>query len=188
MNKDQKIKFRDRHLRYQYELLHFIPSITSHPDTLSGLYLRKFYNSTKRYQLNLPPTLVDKCGKFCPQCGVVRVLGVNSSTHLSKDSDKDDTLLIYKCQLCKNETRSPSLGQPLPAPALSPSSSLSAANSSASLSPGIGKVEKSGNKAKARAKKRKMNNLSNLLSQKDKERKDSNKHKGLLSLESFMQK
>lgn len=189
MNGEQKTRFRDRHLRYQYDLLHCLPSLTSKPDALSGLYLRKFYSATKRYQLALPPQLTDPMGKFCTLCGVVRVAGVNMTMATHKNEADNDVSLKYKCLYCSKINESV-LGPELPPPVASSNNKTSGSNSPMPT----GKVSKpdnktnSSSKAKARAKKRKNNSLSNLLSQKNKENKNKNNSSGILSLESFMQK
>lgn len=190
MNKDQKIKFRDRHLQYQYDLLHQLPSITKTPNDLSGLYLKKFYNSTKKYQLCLPSQLTDSMGKFCSKCGVVRVPGINMSMKIvsnQHNNNSSSSSLIYHCRLCSSETVSDIIDIQLPS--LNSGKALTSNNKktlSIHTSNNNNKVKKNENKAKIRAKKRKMNTLSNLLLQKDKENKNKQKSNGLLSLESFM--
>lgn len=193
MNREQKTRFRDRHLRYQYDLLHCLHSVTQRPDSLSGLYLKKFYNATKRYQLTLPTQLTDPMGMFCTQCGVVRVAGVNMEMERHVGAKGKGSSLTYKCLYCSKSNDS-MLGPELAAP--QPIATATSGKNSRSNTPiSTGKVSKPGNnnssinnsaKAKARAKKRKNNSLSNLLSQKNKENKKKNS--GILSLESFMQK
>lgn len=197
MNKDQKIKFRDRHLQYQYDLLHQLPSIIKTTNNLSGLYLKRFYNSTKKYQLNLPSPLTDSMGKFCPKCGVVRVPCINTSMKIQPNqnnppkssSSSSTSSLIYYCLLCSNETACEVIDTQLPSlDNIHPSAKNNNTNNNKTTTviQNIKKVNKSENKAKIRAKKRKMNTLANLLSQKDRENKNKQKSNGLLSLESFM--
>ena len=187
MNGEQKTRFRDRHVRYQYDLLHCLPSVTSKPDVMSGLYLKKFYNATKRYQLTLPTPLTDPMGKFCTRCGVVRVAGLNMAVKKHTNEAEDDVSLEYKCLYC-SKTNKTLLNPQLPSPMVPSSNKKSRSNTpipSGKVSKPDNKINNS-SKAKARAKKRKNNSLSNLLSQKNKEVK--NKSSGIFSLESFMQK
>lgn len=193
MNKDQKIKFRNRHLQYQYDLLHQLPSIIKTTNSLSGLYLKKFYNSTKKYQLNLPSSLTDSMGKFCPRCGVVRVPSINTSMKIKPNQNNNphffssSSSFIYCCLLCTNETAYDVTDTQLPS--LRSTQTLTNNNNNNKSIVDIQnnkKINKSENKAKIRAKKRKMNTLSNLLSQRERENKNKQKSNGLLSLESFM--
>ncbi|KAK5778458.1 hypothetical protein RI543_004123 [Arxiozyma heterogenica] len=196
MNKDQKIKFRNRHLQYQYDLLHQLPSIIKTTNSLSGLYLKKFYNSTKKYQLNLPSSLTDSMGKFCPRCGVVRVPSINTSMKIKPNQNNNphsfssSSSFIYCCLLCTNETAYDVIDTQLPSlrstQTLTNNNNNNNDNKSMADIQNNKKVNKSENKAKIRAKKRKMNTLSNLLSQREKENKNKQKSNGLLSLESFM--
>lgn len=185
MNRDQRNRFRDRHLQYQYELMHILPSVSTNPDHLSGLYLKKFYNSSKRYQLTLPVPLIEKnSGKFCPKCGVVRIPGINLTMEKRISTTGNEAILKYSCKLCQ-ENSSTSLGEEIVV-----KNHLSKSNTPTPLrknSDGQKDVKISkGNSAKSRAKKRKMNSLSNLLSKKNKETK--NNKGGILSLESFMKR
>lgn len=75
LNKQQAEKYRDIQLKYKYNLLHLLPSMET-PE-LSGVYLRSFYNSVKRYQVTLPSSINDPDTKFCGRCGAVRVPGFN---------------------------------------------------------------------------------------------------------------
>ena len=75
LNKQQAEKYRDIQLKYKYNLLHLLPSMET--PALSGVYLRSFYNSVKRYQVTLPSSINEPDAKFCGKCGAVRVAGFN---------------------------------------------------------------------------------------------------------------
>ncbi|EDO16018.1 hypothetical protein Kpol_495p16 [Vanderwaltozyma polyspora DSM 70294] len=55
MNRDQFEKFRDRQIRKKYDLVHMVPHLGI-PE-LSGVYLKNFYNSCKRYEVVLPTNI-----------------------------------------------------------------------------------------------------------------------------------
>lgn len=164
MNREQATKYRDRHLQYQYDLCHYLPS------SISGLYVKKLYNSSKRNRVSLPNEITDSNVKFCGNCGIVRT--INKTVQITKTATDGMRVLQYRCLNCGVDHKF-ELG---PEPVFKR----------------IGKVEtpekrtqKPTNSAKPRSKKRKMNSLSNLLSKKNEERSKSNTS---LSLDSFMQK
>ncbi|CCK69713.1 Snm1p KNAG_0C06170 [Huiozyma naganishii CBS 8797] len=185
MNREQRERFRDTHLRFQYDLLHYLPRSSS-TAPLAGLYLKKFYNATKRYQLQLPAQIVQADAKFCGQCGIVRVAHHNLLVSKQQGSSgQPSNRLLYTCRQCGREA-SFNLGEdpPLESP-------KTAESDSTKVSAQAGKVQKSaGSSAKERAKKRKQNSLSNLLSRKNAEQKNRTSGSGssnILSLEDFMQ-
>ena len=184
MNRNQREQFRDRNMRHKYNLLH----ITSTLDTpaLSGLYLKNFYNATKRYDLTLPSEIVNADQKFCGNCGVVHVPLYNTDISSTVEDTKETFKMV--CKKCQHEATFenktiesvkivPSISNsPTPTPTSTPTPSLTP-----------NKINK--NKAKDRAKKRKNNSLNSLLANKKKEQKnDSSSSLSSLTLESFMKK
>ncbi|AQZ15975.1 SNM1 (YDR478W) [Zygosaccharomyces parabailii] len=176
MNKAQSERFRDTHLMYKYNLIHLLPSMEV-PE-LSGLYLKSFYNGTKRYCLQLPQYITEPNSKFCGACGAVRVPSFNTQMavveEISENSAEISRALQYTCLHCNTEASlAPRKVEPNKA-------KETVAGLHESLNNKVGKKSS----AKERAKKRKKSTLSNMLSQKNEEKK---KNSFSLSLESFMQ-
>lgn len=174
MNREQSIRYKDRHLQYQYDLCHFLPS------TLSGLYVKKLYNSSKKYQVALPNEITDSNVKFCGNCGIVRV--INKTVKINKIVNDGIGTLKYHCLSCKYNYNFDLGRQPVVNKSMKDDKN-EILNNDSKLSEK--KIQKRNNSAKARSKKRKMNSLSNLLSKKNEERSKSNSS---LSLDSFMQR
>lgn len=189
MNREQAEKFRDKQIVHKYNLIHMVPMIRT-PE-LSGLYLKSFYNASKRYQLRLPPSIEDTDTKFCASCGCVRIpsYNVEMSTAERGDSMPGESAreLQYKCLHCNHVAKFP-LGR------LQENENITQKECSnpkftatwpkkVRSEQDTTKVEKK-NTAKERAKKRKMSSLSSLLSRKEEERKK--KSSPSLSLDSFM--
>lgn len=185
LNREQSEKFRDRHLREKYELLHMLPNVGA--PALSGLYLKSFFNGSKRYQLTLPSSIIEDNNKFCGNCGVIRISTFNLSMKIDQTKDKEDNSiikrkLIYHCHACnsKNEFN---LGQQR----IKEQTPNKEEVGRASSAPPAPKIEKSKKSAKQRAKARKMNSLSNMLLKKNEEKKNkSTTSLSSLSLENFM--
>lgn len=176
MNRSQSEKFRDVHLRHEYNLIHMLPS-TEMP-ALSGFYLKSFYNGAKRYRLQLPEFITEPDSKFCGTCGAVRVPSFNTEIAMVETGDDEGErirALQYTCLHCSAQAKLaprkivPEREEKLP-----------------SDSPQVQRRDKIRKKssAKERAKKRKKSTLSNMLSQKNEEKKSS---AFSLSLESLMQ-
>ncbi|CCD26267.1 Snm1p NDAI_0H00930 [Naumovozyma dairenensis CBS 421] len=201
MNRDQAEKFKDRHIRQKYDLLHLLPSMlpTGNP-ALSGLYLKSFYNGVKRYKLQLPSSITNSNEKFCGSCGTVRIINRNLEMEMvvrEKMQENDDSssqikVLKYKCLNCNFENeftvgnvshRNKEIANPkIPRDNKDRSTVKLEAKNTNSTNGGIQKK----NTAKDRAKKRKMNSLSNLLSKKNQEKSKQKSTSLSLSLESFM--
>lgn len=189
MNREQSEKFRDKHLIQKYNLIHLLPTLDV-PE-LSGLYLKSFLNATKRYQLQLPPVISDSSSKFCGSCGTVRIPLRNTKMSIAENSNETKVectrTLQYKCLSCKY-TESFPLKQSAHQ-RIEPGSQ--AKDRFVATWPQRKQPEKERNmvekksSAKERAKKRKLNSLSNLLSRKKDEKKKQASPS--LSLESFMQ-
>ncbi|AQZ17601.1 SNM1 (YDR478W) [Zygosaccharomyces parabailii] len=176
MNRAQSERFRDTHLMYKYNLIHLLPSMEV-PE-LSGLYLKSFYNGTKRYCLQLPQYIIEPNSKFCGTCGTVRVPTFNTQMavveEISENSAETFRALQYTCLHCNTEAR-------LAPRKVEPNKSREiVTRSHEPLNNKVGKKSS----AKERAKKRKKSTLSNMLSQKNEEKK---KNSFSLSLESLMQ-
>lgn len=176
MNRDQKIKFKERQIRQKYDLLHILPSIGV--KELSGLYLKNFYNTTKRYQLRLPTYLKEPDQKFCGECGYVQVPTHSVKIETTNINDDTDTKMNYTCIMCQHkydeilETKTKrGFSRPLK-------------NSDKEKA----QVNKKVNSAKKRAKLRKQNSLTSMLSRKEQEKRNVNKTTSILSLESFLKK
>ncbi|CCF59471.1 hypothetical protein KAFR_0H00620 [Kazachstania africana CBS 2517] len=190
LNKEQTERFRDRHIRQEYELLHLLPAVGI-PE-LSGLYLKSFYNSTKKYRLTLPTSITDANSKFCGTCGVLFVPTFNLSMKVITPYDKDDkaapTSLQYECLNCR-KTSNFEIEVPKKLKHSHHVDATSGKLKSETFLEDKKKVIKSS--AKDRAKKRKMNSLSNLLNKKKKEDERKSKNQGSLSslsLDSFMKR
>lgn len=176
MNRDQKTRFRDRQIRQKYDLLHMLPSIGV--KELSGLYLKNFYNCTKRYQMKLPPYIKEPDQKFCGECGYIQV--PTHSVRIETTNNDSDTSekIEFTCLICQHkyheilETKSRK-GIPKPM---------------AGLEKETNQVNKKTNSAKKRAKLRKQNSLTSMLSRKEQEKKNVSRTSSVLSLESFMKK
>ncbi|SMN22263.1 similar to Saccharomyces cerevisiae YDR478W SNM1 Subunit of RNase MRP, which cleaves pre-rRNA and has a role in cell cycle-regulated degradation of daughter cell-specific mRNAs [Maudiozyma saulgeensis] len=178
MNRTQRERFRDRHLRQKYDLLHSLPTLQT--PALAGLYLKSFYNATKRYDITLPSEITDADTKFCGNCGLVHIPMVN--TDIEATSHDGQESLSFKCRHCNHKAsfRSNSIESKLSSVA---PTSLSGSPSSAPQN----KITKS--TAKGRAKKRKQNSLNNLLANKKKEQNNgSSASLSSLTLESFMKR
>lgn len=178
MNRAQSERFRDTHLMYKYNLIHLLPSMEV-PE-LSGLYLKSFYNGTKRYCLQLPQYIIESNSKFCGTCGAVRVPNFNTQMavveEISEHSAETIRALQYTCLHCNTEARlAPRKVEPEPNKAKE-----TVPGSHEHLNNKVGKKSS----AKERAKKRKKSTLSNMLSQRNEEKK---KNSFSLSLESLMQ-
>ncbi|CAB4256009.1 similar to Saccharomyces cerevisiae YDR478W SNM1 Subunit of RNase MRP, which cleaves pre-rRNA and has a role in cell cycle-regulated degradation of daughter cell-specific mRNAs [Maudiozyma barnettii] len=179
MNRIQRERFRDRHLRQKYDLLHSLPTLQT--PALAGLYLKSFYNATKRYDLTLPSEITDADVKFCGECGVVHVPMVNMDIVSTSDNEQEDSL-SFKCRHCNHKVsfKSNKIESKINSP---PPESLSN-----SPSPVI-QNKISNSTAKSRAKKRKQNSLNSLLANKKKEQKNgSTSSLSSLTLESFMKR
>lgn len=181
MNRTEAEKFRDKQISQKYNLIHLLPTLNA-PE-LSGLYLKSFLNATKRYQLQLPSLIEESDSKFCGSCGCVRIPKFNTEISIIEDSQA--RTLRYACLQCKHVANFP---------LELPSKDADLGQNSASekftatwprKNPAADKVGKNSN-SKARAKKRKMNSLSNLLSKKNEEKEK--RTSSSLSLESFMQR
>lgn len=189
MNREQSDRFRDRHLGQKYNLLHMLPSIQV-PE-LSGLYLKSFHNGAKRYKVQLPAFIEDSDSKFCGSCGCIRIPNYNVKMYTIEYTDVEtggiSRNLEYRCVHCNhvakfsmnNAFETVNSGSVPPAKTTFTATWPKTVRQEAVNS----KVEKR-NSAKDRAKKRKMNSLSSLLSKKNNEKK--NKNSPSMSLESFM--
>lgn len=185
MNRGESEKFRDRQICHKYNLIHLLPTLNK-PE-LSGLYLKSFLNATKRYQIKLPSLIEEPDSKFCGSCGCVRIPHYNTqlSTVEAQEGEISTRKLRYRCLHCQHEAQF--------------QLEVSTINKVVEQKPldekftatwprqdkATDKVEKK-NSSKSRAKKRKMNSLSNLLSKKNEEKEKRNLSS--LSLESFMRK
>lgn len=175
MNRDQKIQFRDKQIRHKYALLHAMPTIDV-PE-LSGMYLKNFYNSVKRYQLNLPDHIVQPDKKFCGECGYIQIPDHSVDINIiSGERPEISSIAKFKCKKCGHHYDETVLCR------------KQKVADSANISKDIGQVKKKTNNAKLRAKMRKQNSLTSLLSKKDKEKKDVTKSASMLSLDSFMKR
>lgn len=186
LNKQQREKFLTSHMNYKYNLLHILPSI-SQPQ-LSGVYFKSFCNASKRNQVTLPEQIIADSVKFCGSCGIVFISGVNMRMRLVEECDDNGKILRtlqYTCINCshvknlffdqKDTSCSEKSKEHFVAtwPVPKPNSSDTENN---------GKVKK--NAAKERAKKRKMNTLTNILSKK--RETEQKKNKLSLSLEDLL--
>lgn len=184
MNRDQQEKFRDRHLRQKYNLLHIVPTLNT--PALSGLYLKSFYNGVKRYNLTLPSEITDPDRKFCGNCGSVHIPSVNTEIKVVKETVPEGEpveKIQYKCLRCNHEAKFEL-------------NKIKSKEKRSIESSKIVKGSKTTDKAirstpKGRAKKRKQSSLNNLLTSKKKEQNSRNSSSTSLSsltLESFMKK
>lgn len=181
MNKSQAEKFRDVHLNHKYNLIHMLPS-TEVP-ALSGFYLKSFYNGTKRYRLRLPESIVEPDSKFCGNCGAVRIPLFNtdmSITESNNEATSESTrTLQYTCLHCKNQAQVAPVRVQKQTP-VNVKQSVGAKEEEQKQD----KVNKKTSSARERAKKRKKSTLSDMLSQKNEEKKSKSFS---LSLESMIQ-
>lgn len=183
MNRVQSERFRDIHLDHEYNLIHMLPS-TEIP-ALSGFYLKSFYNGSKRYRLRLPESIIEPDGKFCGNCGALRIPLFNTDMSMMESDDADSgksiKTLQYTCLHCKNQAQL--------APTRVPKQEEVSADRNLNSGPQAqqqkqDKVNKKASSAKERAKKRKKSTLSNMLTQKNEEKKSKSFS---LSLENMMQ-
>ncbi|CDO91847.1 unnamed protein product [Kluyveromyces dobzhanskii CBS 2104] len=156
---------------------------------LSGLYLKSFYNTSKRYRLPLPDDIRGDNTKFCGNCGCVRVAGYNLTMSFYTETEDEGMViqkLKYTCHHCqedhvfevdKTENKAASSSREA-----SPKVEIQWPKRS-SLED-VEKVKKNIT-AKERAKKRKQSTLSNLLASK-KGKEESKKNTVSLSLMDFM--
>lgn len=179
-------KFKARHLEQKYNLIHLLPSIGV-PE-LSGLYLKSFFNASKRYDLQLPPLVLEGDSKFCGCCGCVRVPNFNTKMRIEEvpgdEIGESKRTLVYSCMNC-NHQASFLLSRSSNKVNTDKKETSAFVATWPSGKDSDGKVEKRNN-AKDRAKKRKSSTLSSLLS-----KKTENQEKTTLSslnLESFMER
>lgn len=180
MNRVQSEKFRDVHLNHKYNLIHMLPS-TEVP-ALSGFYLKSFYNGTKRYRLRLPESIVEPDNKFCGNCGAVRIPLFNTDMSITEsnieNSGESIRALQYTCLHCKTQAQ------------LAPTRIQKEIPERDEQRVKFKKEEQKKDKvnkktsARERAKKRKRSTLSNMLSQKNEEKKNKSFS---LSLDSIIQ-
>ncbi|KAL3230640.1 Ribonuclease MRP protein subunit SNM1 [Nakaseomyces bracarensis] len=176
MNRDQKIKFRDRQIKQKYELVHMLPSLGV--KELSGLYLKNFFNCTKRYHYKLSDYVKEPDQKFCGECGYIQVPTHSVKIETIQVEQDRQTVIKFTCLMCKhtyNETIEVKTKKSTPKPTLDPEAKSH-------------QINKNTNSAKKRAKLRKQNSLTSMLSRKDQEKKNVKKSSSMLSLESFMKK
>ncbi|GMM54969.1 Snm1 protein [Maudiozyma humilis] len=178
MNRIQREKFRDRHLRQKYDLLHMMPTLKT--PALSGMYLTNYYNGVKRYDLTLPKEITEANAKFCGKCGSVHVPLLNTQISITDSSAANQETITFKCLNCEHEANFSSHKIKQRAP------QVQVENKEVAETTPKKKITKS--TAKDRQKKRKQNSLSNLLSTKKKERKSSPSPLASLTLENFMKK
>ncbi|SCU93058.1 LADA_0G01112g1_1 [Lachancea dasiensis] len=193
LNRQQRERFTATHIAYKYNLLHYLPGIEQ--SQLSGLYLKSFYNGTKRNRLHLPEHLTNGT-KFCEKCGVVHIAGLNLNMAIvdvmaSDDESVHNQVLEYKCLLCGkvkqfdigNSKRIESQQGPREGFVAKWPSGQKTSHDAAEVNGSQVKKLASG---KERAKKRKMNTLANMLSRKKDE--EANKKSASLNLEDFLLK
>ncbi|CAR23143.1 Snm1p [Lachancea thermotolerans CBS 6340] len=179
LNRQQREKFMASHICHKYNLLHVLPGIGQ--SQLSGLYLKSFYNGVKRNQLQLPEPLVNG-SKFCDSCGVVYIAGVNLDMKV-QEAENDGVgakSLVYTCRNCgkhKHFQISVKIREPTPKPAEAFVAKWPAKKDESKVKKLTGKE---------RAKKRKLDSLSSMLSRKREE--EESKKKLSLSLDDFLQK
>ncbi|CEP61287.1 Snm1p LALA0_S02e10990g [Lachancea lanzarotensis] len=192
LNRSQREKFVATHITHKYNLLHILPGIEQ--TQLAGLYLKSFYNGVKRNQLCLPESITNGT-KFCEQCGVVHIAGVNLEMQVvkreTKTSGKSGRTLQYKCTQCSAIKEFVFEAAEVSRDELQKSTKelVSEGTSAGKIKPLMeneSKVKKQSS-AKNRAKKRKMNSLSNMLNKK-KEADASKKRSLSLNLNDFLQK
>ncbi|SCU78508.1 LAFA_0A06942g1_1 [Lachancea sp. 'fantastica'] len=193
LNRSQREKFVATHIAHKYNLLHILPSIEQ--PQLAGLYLKSFYNGTKRNRLNLPDSITNGT-KFCESCGVVHIAGVNLEMQVVekevKASAKPERTLEYKCLQCSTTKEftleaAERFREDLRTTTSQPTiKGTSARNVEPHTTENASMVKKQSS-GKERAKRRKMNSLSNMLNKK-KEAEASKKRSLTLSLDDFLQK
>lgn len=180
LNRQQREKFVVSHMCHKYNLLHVLPGIEQ--TQLSGLYLKSFYNGARRNRLQLPDHL-SKGTKFCDHCGVVYLAGVTLDMKVEESDKKSDEItkkLNFRCLSCSHSKVFPLETKP----AEETSSANETFVAKWPAKPKDLDVKRS--KPKERAKKRKLNSLSSMLTKK---REDEAKKKKLsLSLNDFLQK
>ncbi|CUS24791.1 LAQU0S19e01706g1_1 [Lachancea quebecensis] len=179
LNRQQRENFTASHICHKYNLLHVLPGIGQ--SQLSGLYLKSFYNGVKRNRLQLPEPLVNG-SKFCDKCGVVYIAGLNLDMKV-EEAIKDgvgEKSLIYTCLKCNKHKQFPITTK---GPEHAPK------QPEAFVAKWPAKKEESKVKkitGKERAKKRKLDSLSSMLSRKREE--EVSRKKLSLSLDDFLQK
>lgn len=188
MSKRDRDKFMDRTMAHKYNMIHHVQRLGA--PQLSGLYLKNFYNSAKRYRLPLPEPIGEDNVNFCGTCGCTRIIGYNLTMDLLREKQEDGAIvrkLQYICKHCdsehifeldrtepinKSQSKESSPKVPIEWPHRDTTSKEE------------GKIKKN-TTAKERAKKRKQSTLSNLLAIK-KEKEEAKKNKVSLSLMDFM--
>lgn len=198
LNKQQREKFLNTNITHKYDLLHFLPTIGQ--PQLAGLYLKSFYNGIKRNRLQLPNSMISDDSKFCSYCGSVYIAGFNMKMRLREETtahNQSTSKLCYECLHCGHTKEflieQKSEKEPIPAKSefvavwpTSDTTKMEASTAGFEVVRDKDKVKKKSS-AKDRAKKRKMNSLSNMLSIK-KQKEENKKSKLSLSLMDFMQK
>ena len=178
MNRDQNEKYRERQLRKKYDMVHMLPGLGL-PE-LSGIYLKNFYNSSKRYKVVLPPSIVEADAKFCGSCGCIRIPNYNVHMEITKEGE-----LQFQCKHCSRVTHF----QYSIHKKESKDIDIIPKEKFVAKWPNKGENENKitkngGNNARDRQKKRKSNSLSAMLNKKNDEKKKQSSTS--LSLESFM--
>lgn len=180
-----------KNIKHLYDVTHAVPNIPS----VGAMYTRKFMKTCSHGGLLLPPVISEGV-KFCSHCGCVLIAGINMSMRVvySKQAKKSrkptaeekvkkprDRNLRISCFTC-NKTMSFELLKPTPPVVSKP---VEKKPFVATWNPNQNNQDVKQNKAKERAKKRKRNNLSNLLESK-KQAEEKEKKSNLLSLDDFM--
>lgn len=170
-------------MSHKYNLIHHIQRIAE-PE-LSGLYVKNFFNCSKRYRLILPEVMTRNNIKFCGSCGCIRVPGYNLIMDLirEKEGETEIRTLRYLCKHCEHEEKIMVDKTTLASTSSEQNSPKFIATWKKPSTNEVTKVNKNTN-AKERAKKRKQSTLSNLLAAK--KEKEDNKNKMSLSLMDFM--
>ncbi|AMD22529.1 HHL241Wp [Eremothecium sinecaudum] len=182
MNKNQKDKFKERHISHKYNTLHTIPRVGI--PQISGLYLKSFYNALKRNRIALPTSILENDRKFCSSCGCIQICGYNLEAKVveSKTAGSITRNLAYKCLNC-NKVKLFELSSQEDTTSVEKSPFIAKWPKTPSENKTKGAVTKK--TAKDRAKMRK-NTLSNMLASKKQE--TASKNKVTLSLSDFLQK
>ncbi|QEU58543.1 Snm1 [Kluyveromyces lactis] len=181
-------KFMDRTMAHKYNMVHHVQRLGE--PQLSGLYLKNFYNTAKRYRLPLPESIRADNVKFCGNCGCVRIAGYNLTMNLLRETDENGVVtrnLRYQCGHCQSEYNfEVDKTEPKKDPSSKEASPKVDIQWPRQSSPEVNddKIKKN-TTAKERAKKRKQSTLSNLLASK-KEKEESKKKNVSLSLMDFM--
>ncbi|AET40324.1 Snm1p Ecym_5586 [Eremothecium cymbalariae DBVPG len=183
MNKLDKERFRDIHIRHKYNILHKVLNVGT--PQLSGLYLKSFYNAVKRNRLVLPNSIIEGDRKFCGSCGVIYVSGYTLASKVQniESADSIERILVYDCLQCGHKKEFP-LSIEVKTSKEVEMVEFSNFRSKETTSNLVSVNKKS--TGRHRAKKRKKNSLINVLAVK-KQQTDS-KNKITLSLSDFLQK